>query len=327
MIPGRLPLIVALGLAISTVPVAAEAQQARTPRIGYLTSGGCPTEANLPLFLEGLQERGYVIGRNLVIECRQTEEASDERFRQFAAELVRLNVALIFAVSSAAVRGIRSASHTIPVVALDLESDPIGSGLATSLGRPGGNVTGIFLDAEQMNGKRLQMLRELLPRLSRVAVLWDASLDPTLLKTTETMARSFGVGFQALPVRGPKEFAVAFGAARRERADAVLIMEGPFMNMNTKQIADLALQSRLPSIGIFPTFVKEGGLMSYGPDVRHLFKQATSYIERILKGARPGDLPIERPTHFYTTVNLKTARALGVTVPSSLLAQADQVIE
>ncbi len=326
MSPGRLSLIATLALSVFTAPLAAEAQ-ATTPKIGYLTSGGCPTETTLPLFLEGLQERGYVIGQNLVIECRHTEEASAERFRQFAAELVRLNVALIFAVSSAAVRGVRPASRTIPVVALDLESDPIGSGLAISLGRPGGNITGIFLDADQMNGKRLQMLRELLPRLSRVATLWDASLDPTLLKATETIARSFGVRFQVLSVRGPKEFAGAFAAARRERADAVLIMEGPFMSANTKQIADLAFQSRLPSIGIFPTFVKQGGLMSYGPNVGHLFKQATSYIERILKGARPGDLPIERPTHFYTAVNLKTARALGVTVPSSLLVQADQVIE
>lgn len=328
MIPGRLPLIVTLVLGVSTAPLAAEAQ-ATTPKIGYLTSGGCPTETALLLlpFREGLQERGYVIGQNLIIECRHAEEVSDERFRQFATELVRLNVALIFAVSSAAVRGVRSASRTIPVVALDLESDPIGSGLATSLGRPGGNITGIFLDADQMNGKRLQMLRELLPRLSRVAALWDASLDPTLLKTTETIARSFGVRFQVLSLRGPKEFAGAFAAARRERAEAVLLMEGPFMGANTKQIADLAFQSRLPAIGIFPDFVKQGGLISYGPNVGHLFKQATSYIERILKGARPGDLPIERPTRFYTAVNLKTARALGVTVPSSLLVQADQVIE
>jgi putative ABC transport system substrate-binding protein len=326
MSPWRLSLIATLALSVFTAPLAAEAQ-GTTPKIGYLTSGGCPTETTLRPFLDGLRERGYVIGQNLVLECRHTEEATEERFRQFAAELMRLNVALIFAVSSAAVRGVRSASRTIPVVALDLESDPIGSGLAISLGRPGGNVTGIFLDADQMNGKRLQMLREILPRLSRVAALWDASLDPTLLKTTETIARSFGVRFQVLSVRGPQEFAGAFAAARRERADAVLIMEGPFMTANTKQIADLAFQSRLPAIGIFPTFVKQGGLISYGPNVGHLFKQATSYIERILKGARPGDLPIERPTHFYTAVNLKTARALEVTVPSSLLVQADQVIE
>jgi putative ABC transport system substrate-binding protein len=316
------------GLTLGAIgaPLAAEAQ-ATIPRIGYLTSGRCPTETTLPSFLEGLQERGYVIGQNLVIECRQTEEASDKRFRQFAAELGRLNVALIFAVSSAAVRGARPASRTIPVVALDLESDPIGSGLATSLGRPGGNVTGIFLDADQMNGKRLQMLKELRPRLSRVAALWDASLDPTLLKTTETIARSLGVHFQVLSVRGPTEFAGAFAAARRERANAVLLMEGPFMNTNAKQIADLAIQSRLPAIGIFPTFVTQGGLMSYGPNVDHLFKQATSYIERILKGARPGDLPIERPTHFYTAVNLKTAKTLGLTIPQTILLQADQVVQ
>ena len=326
VILGRLLLIVVLGLAISAVPVAAETR-ARAPRIGFLTSGACPTETTLPQFLEGLHERGYVIGQNLVIECRHTEKASAERFRQFAAELVRLNVELIFAVSSAAVRGIRPASQTVPVVALDLESDPIGSGLAASLRRPGGNITGIFLDAEQMNGKRLQMLRELLPRLSRVAALWDASLDSTPLKTTETIARSFGVGLQILPVRGPNELARAFGAARRQHADAILVMQGPFMDVNGKQIADLALQSRLPAMGIFPTFVTQGGLVSYGPNVGDPFKQASSYIDRILKGARPGDLPIERPTHFYTALNLRTARSLGVTISSSLLAQATQVIE
>ena len=315
------------GAAALSAPLVACAQRG-VPKIGYLTSGGCPTETPiLSPFLDGLQERGYVIGRNLTLVCRQADEASAESFRQFAVELVRLNVALIFAVSSAAVRGVRPVSRTVPVVALDLESDPVESGLATSLGRPGGNITGIFLDANQMNGRRLQMLKELVPRLSRVAALWDASLDPNLLTATETIARSFDVRFQVFSVTGPKDFAGAFAAAQRDRAQALLVMEGPFMNTHTKQIAHLALQHRLPAIGIFPTFVQESGLMSYGPNVLHLFKQATSFIERILKGARPGDLPIERPTHFYTTINLKTAKALGLTIPPSLLARADQVIE
>ncbi len=319
-------LTVALLLCLRAAPLAAEAQP-RTPTIGYLTSGGCPTARTIPTFLDGLRERGYVVGHNLVIECRHTDEGSDERFRQLAAELIRLNVALIFAVSSAAVRGVRQESHAIPVIALDLETDPIGSGLAVSLGRPGGNITGVFLDADQMNGKRLQMLKELLPRLSQVAVLWDASLDPALLKTTESLAPSFGIRFQILHIRGPKEFADAFKAARRERSNAVLVLEGPFMTANAKHIADLAIQSRLPAIAIFPNFVKGGGLMSYGPNLGHLFKQATSYIDRILKGARPGDLPIERPTHFYTALNLKTAKALGLAIPQTLQVQADQVIE
>ncbi|MGH7345374.1 MAG: ABC transporter substrate-binding protein, partial [Candidatus Rokuibacteriota bacterium] len=216
-------LIVTLALAFATVPLAAEAQAA-TPTIGYLTSGGCPTQRTIPAFVDALRERGYVIGKNLLIECRHTDEVSEERFRQFAAELVRLRVALIFAVSSAAVRGVQPVTRTIPVVALDLESDPVSSGLATSIARPGGNVTGVFLDADQMNGKRLQMLRELLPQLARVAILWDAASDPTLLRTTETIVRSSGIGLQVLSVRGPKEFADAFQAAGRQRADAVLVM-------------------------------------------------------------------------------------------------------
>jgi putative tryptophan/tyrosine transport system substrate-binding protein len=322
----RLLCIAALCLAISAVPTSAQTN-ARAQRIGLLTSGACTTNNAPPLFLEGLQERGYVIGQNLLIECRQIAEVTEERFRQAAAELVRLNVDLIVAVSSAAVRGIRAASQTVPVVALDLESDPVGSGLAVNLARPGGSITGIFLDAEQMSGKRLQILREVVPRLARVAALWDATLDSKILKTTETIARSFGVGLQVLSVRGPNDLVAAFSTASRQRADAVLVMQSPFMDVNGKRIADLALQHRLPAIGIFPSFVTQGGLVSYGPDVGQLFKQVTSYIDRILKGARPGDLPIERPTHFYTALNLKTARALGVTVPSSLLAQADQVIE
>lgn len=306
--------------------------QTQTSRIGYLTSGGCPGihatrgEAGR-LFLEGLRERGYVLGQNLVIECRQADPATDERFRQLAGELVGLRVPLIFAVSSAAVRGVRNVSMTIPVVALDLESDPVRSGLAVSLSRPGGNITGIFLDAEQMNGKRVQMLRELLPRLSQITALWDASLDPAQLKATEALTRSLGVRFRVVSVSGPGEFAQALDTARRQRSDAVVVIEGPFINVNAKQLADHAIQNRLPTIGIFPSFAGAGGLMSYGPNVDHLFKQVTSHIDRVLKGTPPADLPIERPTRFYTAVNLRTAKALGLRIPPSLILQADQIIE
>jgi len=230
-------------------------------------------------------------------------------------------------VSSAAVRGVRAVSRTIPVVALDLESDPVENGLALSLGRPGGNVTGIFLDAGQMNGKRFQMLKELLPGVARITALWDASLEPAQLRATEAFARSFGVRFDVSSVRSPNEFLPALDTARRRGSDAVIVMEGPFINTNAQQLAELAIQQRLPTIGVLPTFVEAGGLMSYGPNVDHLFKQATSYIDRILKGARPSDLPIERPTHFYTAVNLKTAKALGLTIPPSLLLRADLVVQ
>jgi putative ABC transport system substrate-binding protein len=260
------------------------------------------------------------------MECRQADEATDQRFRQLAEELVKSNVPLIFAVSSAAVRGVRAVSTTIPVVALDLESDPVRSGLAVSLARPGSNITGVFLDAEQMNGKRLQILKELFPRLTHLTVLWDASLEPEQLKATEAFLRAFGLRFEVTSIRGPGEFAEALHAARRRRSDAVMVMEGPFVNANAKQFAELAIQQRLPTIGNFPTFVEAGGLMSYGPNVDHLFRQVTTYIDRILKGAKPGDLPIERPTHFYTAVNLKTAKALNLTIPPSLLLRADLVV-
>jgi len=316
-----------VGLCLQLLATDAHAQ---ATRFGYLTSGGCPsinpTMETGRLFFEGLRERGYVIGKNLIMVCRQADDATEPRFRQLAEELVKSNVSLIFAVSSAAVRGVRAVSTTIPVVALDLESDPVKSGLAVSLGRPGGNITGVFLDAEQMNGKRVQLLKELLPRLTRITVLWDASLEPEQLKATEAFLRALGVPFDVISIRSPDEFASALDTARRRRSDAVMVMEGPFINAKAKRLAELAVQQRLPTIGNFPTFVKAGGLMSYGPNVDHLFKQATTYIDRILKGAKPGDLPIERPTHFYTAVNLRTAKALGLTIPQSVLLRADLTV-
>ena len=201
------------------------------------------------------------------------------------------------------------------------------TGLAQSLGRPGGNVTGIFLDAEEMTGKRLQMLKELLPRLSRITILWDASLDPAQLKATEVLARAFGISFRVSSVHKPDEFARALDTARRQRSDAVLVMEGPFINVHSPKLAELAIQKRLPTMMVLPNSVAAGTLMSYGPNVEHLFRQVTGQIDRVLKGTPPGSLPIERPTRFYTAVNLKTAKALGLTIPPALLLRADHVIE
>jgi len=326
-------LALALGLGLLGSPRSASAQTpTKVPRLGILTPGGCPDEARgtgLPanLLLADLKARGYVPGQNIFLECRFSDKGDADQFRGLADELVRLNVDVIFTVSSSATRAVRLATSTIPVVALDLETDPVASGLAASLARPGGNVTGIFLDAPELNGKWFDLLKSVVPRLRQVAALWDATVDPAPLSATEAAARSLGIRLHVLAIRSPDELETAFRAAKRERVEAVLVMQSPLTDVHGKKIATLSLQNNLPTIAMFPTFPQQGGLMSYGPDVGQLFAHAASFIDRILRGARPGAVPIERPIRFPFVVNGKTAKALGLTIPSSLWMRADQVIE
>ena len=320
--------LVATVLLLVATPLAAEAQEAgKVWRIGYLTSGRCPDESSAGGLMLGLRERGHVVGKTVVFECRRSDEGREERFRELAADLVRLKVDLIIGVSSVATRALRPATDTIPIVALDLETDPVVSGLAVSLARPGGNITGIFLDALEMNGKRLQLLKEVVPRLSRVAALWDASMDAAPLRATETAARALGLHLQAVALRSEKDFDAAFRTAANGQAGGVVLLESPLMRLHQKRIVDLALKGGLPTIARDPQFAQGGGLMSYGPDVRQLFQQLASFVDRILKGAPPGQLPIERPTRFYLVVNLKAAKALGLQISPALLLQADHVID
>jgi putative tryptophan/tyrosine transport system substrate-binding protein len=302
--------------------------KAPIPRVGYLTSGRCPgDEAGPSPFLEGLRARGHVIGQTIVIECRVSDQADDRRFGAMAGELIEAKVDVIVGISSTATRALVPLTRTIPVVALDLETDPIASGLAASLARPGGNVTGIFLDAVELNGKRLEVLREFVPGLSRVTVLWDASMDPAPLRAAETASRAIGIQLQTLAIRRPEELGSTLEAAARARSGAVMVIQSPFMDVHGAEIAAIALKRRLPAAGLLPNFAKQGGLVGYGPDVLELFRHLGSFVDRIVKGARPGELPIERPTRLYLAINLKTAKALGVTVPASLRARADQMIE
>ena len=299
------------------------------PRIGFLTSAVCPAEApGAPSpFFEGLRAHGYEIGKTIVIECRVSNQADDERFRQMARELIEAKVDLIVGISSTATRALTALTNTVPVVVLDLETDPVASGLAASLARPGGNVTGIFLDAVELSGKRLEVIRELNPGVSRIAVLSDASMDPAPLRAAEVAAQTLNVRLQMLAIRSPDEIDEMFQAAVRGQAVAVMVIQSPFMDVNGPKIAELALHRRLLAAGLVPNFVKQGGLVSYGPDVFELFRNLGSFVDRILKGARPGDMPIERPTRLYLAINLKTAKALGVKVPPSVLGRADQIIE
>lgn len=319
-----------LTLAALAAPLAGEAQQAgQVWRIGFLTSAPCPDEAGRPgrMLSEGLRERGHTVGKTVVFECRRSDEGSEGRFRELAADLVRLKVDLIIGISSAATRALRSATKTIPIVALDSETDPVASGFALSLAKPGGNITGIFLDAPEIHGKRLQLLKEAVPRLARVVALWDASTDPMPRRATEAAARSLGLHLWTVTVRSQEDMEVAFRTAKKEQADAVVLLGSALMRFHLARIVNLARQGHLPTIAHFPHWAQDGVLMSYGPDLGHLYGQVASFVDRILNGAMPGDLPIERPTRYDLVINLKTAKAIGLTIPPSLLLRADHVIE
>jgi putative tryptophan/tyrosine transport system substrate-binding protein len=319
-------LIITYALALLVAPLAADAQAAaNVPRIGVLVFIAFGPNANLEAFRRILHALGWVEGQNIAIEYRWGEEQLD-RLRDHAAELVRLNVDVIVASSSPAVQAARQATQTIPIVALDMETDPVASGLAASFARPGGNLTGVFLDQPALSGKWLELLREAVPDVTRVAVLWDAAINPEPLRATEIVAQSLRLPLHILEVRGPHEFERAFDTATRDRARALLVCQSPMFSVHQTRIADLAASRQLPTIAMFREFAQAGVLLSYGPNIQEVFRRAAIYVDKILKGTRPGDLPIERATTFELVINLKTAEALGLTIPPTLLFQATEVI-
>jgi ABC-type uncharacterized transport system substrate-binding protein len=295
----------------------------RPPRVGYASSA--TRNVNVDAFEQGLRELGYEIGRSVVVEYRFAD-GHEDRVPALVAELLRLDIGVMLASNPHTIRAARRASTTIPTVGIDLETDPIEAGWIKSLARPGGNLTGFFLDIPELSGKQLQFLAEAMPRLQRVAVLWDAHVASTQFKATEAGAQTLKFQLQSLPVRRPEEFAGAFEQARLQRAQAVVIPSSPLMFQNMKGLGALAIQHRLPAISVIPQFAAAGGLMGYGPNLPDLFRRAAGYVDRIIKGAAPADLPIQRPAVFRLAVNLSTARALGLTLPQSLVVRADQVI-
>jgi len=295
----------------------------RTPRVGYVTS--TVRSLNVDAFDQGLRDLGYEIGRNVVVEYRFGEGHPD-RVAALMADVVRLKVDVLFAANPHAIRAARQASTTLPIVGIDLETDPIEAGWIKSLARPGGNLTGFFLDIPELSGKQLQLLAEAMPRLQRVGVLWDAHLAGAQLKATETAARTLKVQLQSLPVRRPEDFAAAFEQARQQQAQAVVVLSSPLVFLSLERLGAMAVQHRLPAICVFPQFATAGGLMGYGPNLTDLFRRAAGYVDRILKGTAPADLPIQRPAVFVLTVNLGTAKALGLALPQSLILRADQVV-
>jgi len=309
--------------------VSAEAQQAATPpRIGYLTNESLSaTSARGEAFRQGLRELGYVEGKTLVIEWRSAEGKLD-RVPALAAELVRLKVDVIVTIGSSVSRSAKEATSTIPIVMAQV-NDPIGDGLVTSLGRPGGNITGLSTLAPELSGKRLELLKEVVPKLSRVAVMGTSTIpgNTQQLKETELAAEAFGVKVQYLDVLNPKEVESAFRGANKARAEALLGLGGPVLNSRRTQVVELAVKSRLPAVYWRSDFVEAGGLMSYGTSFTDLWRRAATYVDKILKGAKPADLPVEQPTKFEFFINLKAAKQIGLTIPPNVLARADRVIK
>jgi putative ABC transport system substrate-binding protein len=295
-------------------------------RIGFVR-GSAPPAAEVEAFRQGLRELGYVEGKNLDILFRWAE-GRDERLPSLVAELIQLNVDLIVSSAPAATRAAKEATTTIPIVMVTV-ADPVAFGFVRSLARPGGNITGFAFQHPELSGKRLALLKETIPKLSRVAVLWNADnpYKAVDMKEVEAAAAGLGVMLQSLAVRGVDGFDSAFESARHGRAGCIITLEDPFTITHRARIVELARKHRLPALYGRRLYVDAGGLMSYGPDPIDQYRRAAIYVDRILNGTKPSDLPVEQPTKFELAVNLKTAKALGLTIPPSLLQRADQVIE
>ncbi len=316
-------------LALGAVPLAAAAQpRGKVYRIGVLdTISADLNAANMDAFRQGLRELGYAEGQNLEIVYRSFD-GSSERLPGLASELVRLKVDLILTRGTPAALAAKSATRTIPVV-MAASGNPVGLGVVASLGRPGGNVTGLSAQVQDSYAKRVELLKELLPKLARIAALFNMG-NPAASpewKIVEASARSLGIEPQLLDVRRAEDLGRAFDAATKQRAQALVVQIDGLIQANLQTIIERAAKQRLPAIYASREFVDAGGLISYGVSYAHLYRKAASYVDRILKGAKPADLPIEQPTQFELAINLKTAKALGITVPRSLLLRVDKVIE
>jgi len=315
-------------LLLTTAPLAEAQQPTKIPRIGYLTNASLSAVSDgLEPFRQGLRDLGYVEGKNIVIEWR-SGEGNRDRQRSLAAELVRLKVDVIVARGSGDIRAAKEATTTIPIVMIN-GGDAVGSGFVASLARPGGNVTGLSNLRPELSGKRLELLKETVPRLSRVAVFVSSTSADTaqILKELDLAAGALGVKLQTLSILSSKDFETAFQAAGKGRADAVLFQApGPFVSSQRPQIAELAVKSRLPVMYERAAEVEAGGLMYYGVNTPDLYRRAATYVDKILKGRTPADLPVEQPIKFEFIINLKAAKQIGLTIPPNVLVRADKVI-
>jgi putative tryptophan/tyrosine transport system substrate-binding protein len=323
--------LLAGAVALLAAPLAADAQPGRVPRIGVLLYAAAPPPGQsnpfLDAFLDGLRDLGYVEGRNVILEYRWAG-GSNQRTAELAAELVRLNVAVIMSTGTPATQVARAATTTIPIV-MTAVGDPVGSGIVASLARPGGNVTGLSLLDTDLDGKRIELLKEAVPGLTRLAMLWSPN-DPGMTLAfgrIEGASHTLRLALQSVALRDPGEFPEALHAAGTGGAEALIVTAQPFTIRHQMQILDVATKLRLPAMYTDRRFVDAGGLMAYGPSLVDVYRRAATYVDRILKGAKPADLPVEQPTKFELVINLKTAKALGLTIPHSVLARADEVIQ
>ena len=306
--------------------LSAEAQQpARIHRIGILgPSSASVFSARVEAFRQRLRELGYVEGKNIVIEYRYAE-GKGERLPDLAAELVRLKVDIIVTIGPSATLAAKKASGTIPIV-FAAANDPVGTGLVSSLARPGGNITGLSLMSPDLDGKRLELLKEAVPKVARVAFLWQPGGTRGNLPLTEmeAAAKALGLKLLSLEVRSLDDFEGAFARAKKERAQALITTTGALINTQQRRVLDFAAKNRLPAIYHYSEFVEAGGLMSYGPDNTDIWRRAADFVDKILKGAKPGDMPVEQPKKFEFIINLKAAKQIGLTIPPNVLARVDR---
>jgi putative ABC transport system substrate-binding protein len=311
---------------LASINLAHAQKQVTTPRIGVL-SGGAPPNANLDVFIRGLQDLGHSDGKNILIEYRFAEGKAD-RLPELAVDLVRSKVDAIFAGGPAAILALKQATRAIPIVFFST-SDPIGLGVVASLAHPGGNFTGMSALASDLWPKRLELLKEISPKLSRVAMVWNKGNAAMTLEAqaTQEVAGPLGVALQDRGIKDPTELGEIFAAMTKDRPDAFLALVDPVLNSHQKRILDFLATNRLPAIFESKEWVEAGGLVSYGPNYADLFRRAAIQMDKILKGAKPADLPVEQPTKFELVINLKTAKQIGLTIPPNVLARADRVIK
>jgi len=318
-----------LGAVIAIVgdtPRAAIAQPQKSHRVGFLGNGSPTAQSSqVEVFRRSLRELGWIEGQNMTIEYRWAE-GSPDRLPALVAELVQAKVDVIVLSGTPAIRAAQNATRAIPIVFVVL-TDPVSMGFVPSLARPGGNMTGVASQFEELITKQLQLLKEGVPSLSRVALLRRSGLPNPILRAAEGAAQSLGLTSRTLDVAGPAEFENAFSVARSERMGAILVLPSPYLEVQRTRLIELAARYGLPACYELRSYVQDGGLMSYGPNIDAMFARSASYVDRILKGANPGDLAIEQPAKFELVINLKTAKALGLTIPSSLLLRADEVIQ
>ncbi len=324
----RREFITLLGGAAAAWPLAARAQQpGKIPKIGFFFPG---TEAVAPTRIralaEGLQAAGYRAPDQVELITRVTG-GDPSRVAPMAAELVERNVDVLVAASPAAVHALRSLTSTVPIIAYDLETDPIGSGMVRSLSRPGGNITGVFFDFPEFSKKWLELMKEALPRLAKISVLWDPATGFRQLRAIEEVAGVMKLEVSIVEVRALAELDAAMAAVSRDSPDALVMLSSPIIGGSYQALANFTLQHRLAAVTLFPDFARSGGLMGYGPNINNGFHQAARIVAKVLQGAKPAELPVELPTKFELVINLKTARATGIEFPTSLLLRADEVIE